>query len=167
VNNFSGSIWHAVLVLLPLWITVFFIARSSLKKGHFYFFDPKHGQGLNDAGDFEPHCKRYQDIAKLTITLSAAAIAFLISIQISDKSPSTFAQKVVHVTPIVVGFFGTCIALMITFMVLQTYWYEQYSHSSTHSTYVRWKYALIVSFGWTGLLAFVLGFAWLAHNLFK
>ena len=39
-------------------------------------------------------------------------------------------------------------------------------HSADHSTYKRWKYAFSTSLGWTGLLSFVLGFLWLARNLF-
>jgi hypothetical protein len=31
----------------------------------------------------------------------------------------------------------------------------------------RWKYATFTSFGWFGLLALVVGFLWLACNLFK
>jgi len=56
----------------------FRIPAFSLKKGHYYFFDPKHNVAprLRDADDYEPHSKRHQDLAKLAIALSAAAIAF-------------------------------------------------------------------------------------------
>ena len=87
------------------------------------FFDPKHNVDprLKDAGDYEPHSKRYQELAKLAITLSAAAIAFLISIVASDKPVApAFALKVQLVAPIVCGFFGSSIALLVLFMVLQS-----------------------------------------------
>jgi hypothetical protein len=169
-NPFNGSIWHALWVLSPLGIVVYLVCFFSLHKGSHYFFDPKHNVDarLKDAGDYEPHSKRYQDLAKLAITLSGAAIGFLISILASDKPiASAFAQKVQFVAPIVSGFFGSCIALLVLFMVLQSVWYEQYCHSPDHSAYKRWKYALSTSLGWTGLLAFVLGFLWLARNLFR
>jgi len=122
----------------------------------------------SDAGDYESHSKRYQDLAKLAITLSAAAIAFLISIIASDQPVApAFAQRAQAAAPIVFGFFGSCIAFLVIFMVLQAVWYEQYCHSPDHSTYKRWKYALSTSIGWTGLLSFVLGFLWLARNLFQ
>ena len=70
-----------------------------------------------------------------------------------------------RVAPIVLGFFGTSIASLIMFMVLQSYFYEQYCHSPDHSTYTRWKYALSTTLGWTGLIALILGFGWLARNL--
>jgi hypothetical protein len=169
-KDFNSSIWHAFVVLLPIGGAVYLRVFFSLKKGHWYLFDPQHNtdQKLKDAGDFEPHARRYQDLAKLAITLSAGVIAFLINILANDKVPaSAFVEKVESVAPIVVGFFGSCIALLILFMVFQAVHYEEYCHSPDHDTYKRWKYALNVSLGWAGLFSFVLGFAWLARNLFN
>jgi hypothetical protein len=169
-SAFNSSIWHALWVLSPLGVAVFVLCYFSLQRGSHYFFDPKHNidPRLKDAGDYEPHSKRYQELAKLAITLSAAAIAFLVSIVTSDKPVApVFSLRVQLVAPIVCGFFGSCIALLVLFMVLQSVWYEEYCHSPDHSTYKRWKYALSTSLGWTGLLSFVLGFLWLARNLFR
>jgi hypothetical protein len=170
-KDFNSSIWHALWVLLPVWGAVFLWAFFSLKKGYVYFFDPRHNthQNLKDEeGDFEAHSKRYQDLARLAITLSTGVIAFLISILATDKAPaSAFVQKIESVAPIVVGYFGACIALLIVFMVVQTVHYEEYCHSAEHDTYGRWKYALNQSLGWTGLISFVFGFAWLARNIFN
>jgi hypothetical protein len=170
-NNFNGSIWQALVVLLPIAILVYLYFFFSLKKDHWYFFDPKHNDEPElkaEGGDYEPHSKRYQDLAKLAITLSAAAIAFLINVLVGDKPAATvFAQRIQQVAPIEFGFFGCCIACLVFFMVVQSVWYEEYSHSADHSTYKRWKYAASMSLGWTGLLSFVLGFLWLARNLFR
>jgi hypothetical protein len=70
------------------------------------------------------------------------------------------------VAPIVVGYFDACIALLILFMIVRTLHYEEYCHSPNHDTYERWKYALNQSLGWTRLISFILGFAWLARNVF-
>jgi hypothetical protein len=167
---FNESIWHALWVLCPLGVVVFLFAFCSVKKGHHYFFDPEHNvdSRLRDAGEFGPHCQRYQDLSKLAIALSAGAIAFLINTLVSQKLPlSDFSQRVAEVAPIVVGFFGAAIALLILFMTLQSLWYEEYCHSPTHSTYKAWKYALCNSLGWSGLVSFLLGFGWLARNLFN
>lgn len=168
-KGFNGSTWHALWVLLPITGVVFLRGFFSLKKGCSYFFDPKHNidSRLKDAGDFERHSERYQAVAKLVITLSAGAIAFLISTLTNDKSPApAFVQRVEEAAPIVVGYFGASIALLIAFMVVQTVHYEEYCHSPEHDTYNRWKYALNMSLGWTGLISFVLGFTWLARNVF-
>jgi len=158
--------------LLPLGSLIFlwfFIAV--FKKDNHYFFDPKHNadQRLKDEnGTFEPHAKRYQDLAGLIIALSTAGIAFLISILASEKSSAPeFGKTLRAIAPIVIGFFGASTALLISFMLLQTYLYEEYCHSPDHNTYVSWKYALNVTLGWTGLLSFILGFGWLAANLFS
>lgn len=136
-----------------------------------FVFDPKHNGDpklQKEAGDFEPHCKRYQDLSKFAITLSGAAMAFLLSTLASDKpTPPPFTQKVRDASPIVFGFFGCCIAFLVFFMVLQTFWYEEYCHSPDHDTYTRWKYALNNTLAWTGLVSFALGFLWLAPNLFR
>jgi hypothetical protein len=167
-ENFNGSIWNAPLVLLPIGAVVSLISFYKVKPGHHYFFDPKHNcNRLEDAGDFGPHCQRYQDLSKLAIALSAGAIAFLINTLVDEKSPtSELTQRVAKVAPIIMGYFGSAIALLIIFMLLQTLWYEEYSHSPTHSTYKAWKYALCNSLGFSGLISFLLGFGWLAVNLF-
>jgi hypothetical protein len=169
LKGFNQSIWHSAEVLLPIACVVFLSAFLSLKKGSWYFFDPQHNTDpkLKDGGDFGPHSSRYQDLAKLAITLSAGAVAFLITILATDKCPlPTFVQKVEAVAPIVAGYFGLTIALLLGFMIAQTVCYEQYCHSPNHDTYNRWKYALNMSLGWTGFISFVLGFGWLACNLF-
>jgi hypothetical protein len=170
-KDFNRSIWHAFWVLLPVWCAVFLRTFFRLKKGYVYYFDPKHNldQRLKDEGvDYEAHSKRYQDLAKLAITLSVGVIAFVINILATDKVPvSAFVQKIDSVAPIVVGYFGACIAFLVLFIVLQAIHYEEYSHSANHNTYHRWKYALNLSLGWTGLISFILGFVWLARNVFN
>jgi hypothetical protein len=70
------------------------------------------------------------------------------------------------VAPIVCGFFGASIALLVAFMILQAIWYEQYCRSPEHDSYKGWKYAFSISLALVGLIAFALGFLWLAANLF-
>ncbi len=168
LNGFNASIWHALWLVLPLGIGIYFYFFLTLSHSS-YFFDPKHngGEGFKNAGDFEPHSKRYQELSKLTITLSAAAIAFIIGVLINDKLLSPFGQKLNSAAPVVVGFFGCCIALLLSFMLFQTVWYEEYCHSAGHETYTRGKYALSYAFAVTGLFSFIIGFIWLAANLFK
>jgi hypothetical protein len=169
ITGFNGSIWNALWVALPIALIVFGVTFCTVKKGWFYFFDPKHNKDprLKDAGEFGPHMQRYQDLSKLVIALSAGAIAFLINTLVGEKSPvSEFAQKLAECAPIVVGYFGIAIAFLVAFMVCQNVWYEEYSHSAEHNTYKAWKYAISMSLGYAGLISFVLGFGWLAANAF-
>src|SRR5690348_1372315 len=132
-QNFSSSIWHALCIMLPLGSLIFLWCFYGIfNQGNHYFFDPRHNadQRLKDEnGTFEPHAKRYQDLARLIIALSTAAIAFLISILAKgESSDHGFAQTIRAAAPIVIGFFGACTALLIFFILLQTYFYEEYCH---------------------------------------
>jgi hypothetical protein len=134
----------------------------------YYFFDAKHKTGDPDSGDFGPHLQRYTDLAKLAITLSAGAIAFLINTLVNQKPPVTvFVQKVEDVAPIVMGFFGASIGLLIIFLLVVTFAYEQYCHDKDHKFYKSWMYATVVSLGFSGALAFGMAFGWLAFSLFS
>jgi hypothetical protein len=163
--------WHALYIIFPIAIIVYLLNLWSLGKADHYFFDPKHNNDprLKAAGgDFEPHSKRYQDLAKLAITLSAAALAFLVSVTFSEKPTNpAFAVRIQAVAPIIAGFFGSTIALLVAFMLFQALNYEADCHSGDHSTYKPWRYALSLALGFTGLVAFVLGFLWLAHSVFR
>jgi len=168
--GFNRSVWHALWVMLPAAGAIYLWAFFSLKIDHFYYFDPKHNTSppVKDAGDFEAHSQRYQDLAKLAITLSAAVVAFLINTLANEKQPiAPIISRIEWSSPIVVGFFGFSVANLVGFMVAQSVFYEEYCHSSKHDSYVRWKYATSQCLGWTGLLAFVVGFGWLAANLFS
>src|SRR5690348_17444474 len=66
----------------------------------------------------------------LIIALSTAAIAFLISILAKgESSDHGFAQTIRAAAPIVIGFFGACTALLIFFILLQTYFRSE-EHTS-------------------------------------
>ncbi|MGA2967207.1 MAG: hypothetical protein ABSD64_13430 [Terriglobales bacterium] len=170
-GTFNGSVWHAFWVLFLLWLLIYFLVLYSLPKGLHYLFDPKHNLDRRlrqEAGSYEPHIARYQDLSKIIITLSAASIAFLVNTLTNDKpAPSAFSLRIQTVAPIVIGFFGFSIAMLVAFAVIQSICYEAYCHSADHCTYKRWKYALNMSLGFTGLLSFAIGFVWLAHNLFN
>lgn len=130
LQAFSGSIWHAFYLLIPFAILTY-LSLLVYFKGDWYFFDPKDNVSpkLKDAGTFEPHCKRYHDLSKFAITLSGAAMAFLVSTIASEKpAQPEFAERVRSIAPIAFGFFGCCIAFLVLFMVLQTFWYEEYCH---------------------------------------
>jgi hypothetical protein len=169
-KGFNQSVWNALWILALPSVAVFLFAFFSLKKGFYYFFDPKHNSSPNlqlERGEFGPHSQRYNDLARLLIALSAGIIASLVNMLANEKDPpSRILNAIAATAPIIVGFFGLSMAMLILFMSLQAFWYEEYCHSPNHNTYVRWKYALCTSLGWTGLLAFAVGVIWFAQNLF-
>jgi hypothetical protein len=165
--GFNRSVWHAFW-LLPVSCLIYFVALWSVREHPSYAFDAKYKKDPPvDAGDFEPHSRRYQDLAKLVITLSTGVVAFLINSLANEKLPiSPIVSKIEWSAPVIVGFFGLSIASLIGFMVSQTFWYEEYCHSTNRNSYLRWKYAACASLGWNGLLAFILGVGWLAASIF-
>ena len=150
---------------------VWILVKAVRYKSWFHLFDPKHNLNAllqKEGGEFGPHWTHYEGLAKLSITLSAGALAFLINIMVNQKPPfSVLAQKTAEVAPIVVGFFGTAIFLLIAFLLWMTYCYEEYCHSPNHDTYRAWKYCITQTLGIIGFLSFLLGFGWLGVNLFS
>ena len=165
----NSYLWSAPAILSAPGFLLFLYLYLTMNRHH-YFFDPKHNSCTilqKENGDFEPHSKRYNDLAKLLITLSAGVIAFLVNTLANEKKDSPPILSAIHSTaPIVVGFFGSSIALLILFLLTQAAWYEAYCHSAHHDTYTRWKYASCNTFAYTGLLAFILGVIWFAQNIF-
>lgn len=152
---------------------MFILAFRSIvqeKEGHFYFFDPKHNHDealQRERGEFGPHSQRYNDLAKLIVALSGDVIAFLVNALASAGAhPTDMTEAIRASAPILVGYFGFSIALLILFMALQAYWYEEYCSTANHNSYTRWKYATCVTLGWTGLVSFGVGVLWLGASLF-
>jgi hypothetical protein len=166
--GFNHHVLDGVLVSTVLFIAIYMLSLSRLKD-KYYYFDPKHNQDdrLKDAGDFSPHFQRYCDLAKLMITLSVAAMAFLFNGVASPKPVNEFSARITDVAPIVVGLFGSATACLMAFIFCETNFYEVYCHTPDHSSYTRWKYALCITFAITGCGAFLLGFLWLAINTFS
>ena len=167
LSGFNRSAWHALWVLVPVSGLIYRHFWRAMKGNDYYYFSPKHFTKQEADGDFAQHSQRYQDLARLIITLSAGAVAFLVNTLANEKEPiPTVTKKIEWSAPIVVGFFGSSIGLLIVFIGVQTLWYEQYCHRPKHDSYVPWKYAMSNALGVSGLLAFILGFIWLAANVF-
>jgi len=133
------------------------------------------------AGAFEPHIKRYQELARLVLTLATASAAFLINLIVSPPekhAPSDTAAKLLGAAPQAILFLCATAFFLLLFMTLLNFFYENYSHfhclPETHADkkrgageYRRWKYSLVLSLGYSGLLAFFGAYAWLARSLFR
>jgi hypothetical protein len=170
MSRFSSSIWNVFWILgVPGIVMAGWVFWSAWRKRQwYYFFDAKHNRDFPaDAGNFKRHWKNYEGLAKLCITLSAGAIAFLISLLANQsKASNGFAETVSQVAPLVIGFFGASIFLLISFLLWMGYCYEEYSHSNMHDTYRAWKYALTQSLGFMGFIGFLLGFIWFGSYVF-
>lgn len=169
---FNHHLWGAgiVLILFLIAAVVYVLYQFKGKTDWYHFFDSRHNPDLvlqAEGGTFEPHWSHYEGIAKLSITLSTAAIAFIINALVNDATAkSNVGLRLLDVAPIVIGFFGSSIFLLICFLAWMAYCYEDYCHKSGRDSYRAWKYATTVSLGLNGFLAFIFAFGWLGVNLF-
>jgi len=143
----------------------YLLGRYNLRGAASYHFDPG-----GESGKFESHSGRYQDIAKLVITLATASAAFIFNflINISPKStergPYSFYLE--NASKVSIGSFGLSVLCLIVFMIWQTYWYENYSVPGNKDAYTAHRYAISLAFGFSGLFWFLAGYGWRAWSLF-
>jgi len=165
-------LWSAGIVLIPFLLAAFLYVLNQFKgkSDWYYFFDPRHNIDpilQAEGGTFGTHWSHYEGIAKLSITLSTGAIAFMINALVNDATAkSNVGQRLLDVAPIVIGLFGSSIFLLVCFLAWMAYCYEDYCHKPLHNSYRAWKYATTVSIGLNGFLAFIFAFVWLGVNLF-
>jgi len=164
---FNGHIWTAPALLFVFAIPIYRKAFLSLKKDVGYAFDACKTEYPPDdsRGTFKDHYDRYSDLAKLLVTLSGAVIAFMINLLAGEKRNS-FVNKLDPSGHVIIGFFGSAMALLVAFMGCMAYWYEEYCHDQNFNSYKRAKYAFVITSGVLGLIAFVLGIIWLSAILF-
>lgn len=171
--TFNHHLWSAGFVLIPFLVTAFVYVFYQFKgkTDWYYFFDSRDNNDpvlQAEAGTFETHWSHYEGIAKLSITLSSGAIAFIINVLVNDATlKSSVGQRLLDVAPIVIGYFGSSIFLLLLFLAWMAYWYEDYCHKARHDSYRAWMHATTVSLGLSGFLAFIFAFGWLSENLFR
>ena len=154
------------IVSAAVFVPVFLVITFTGPKGH--LMDPG-----DKVGSFEPHIKRYLDLARLVLTLAAASIAFLFNLIVTRTTPIS-REYLLSVPPRAVLYLCATILFLLLFMTLLTLFYEKYSHfhylprnhsESQCGQYKRWKYALVNACGYTGLALFFVAYLRLALSL--
>jgi hypothetical protein len=159
----AASLFGVIVTFLVL----FFLTWWKLGSGS-YELDP-----LGEDKAFEPHLKRYQDLAKLIITLATASAAFLFSFLVNHGSSSIpenpFARLLVTEAPFAIICLCLSVFLLLSFILLENYIYESYCHTpkAKRDVYKGWVYAIVVSVGWTGFLFFVFAFGYIAFKVLR
>jgi heme/copper-type cytochrome/quinol oxidase subunit 3 len=158
-SPFCSVFIFAVLAYFVFWL----VARMVLGGGA-YNMDP-HGV----PGAFEPHLARYQSIAKLIVTLSAATVAFLFNFLVSRASGTSangYGNALEKACPVAILLLCLSAFCGLVFVLGQTYIYESYCHSRTKDTYTGALYAAQVAFGFSGLTWFIVSYGYIAYKLF-
>jgi len=166
---------HPVVIALGIAVVVFAVAFLICywpRRKKTFDFDVR-----GEFGAFEPHAKRYQDLAKLVLTLATASIAFLVNFLVNLnadlKTRSSYSLRLEATSPWVIAFLCLSAMSLLLFLLFENLFYEDYVHSrytrqpcDSKETYSGARYALNLTFGWTGLLWFFIAYVVLAYKLF-
>src|SRR5664280_1023260 len=112
---------HQLVVTSAIGITLFIVAYLFCylpRRGKTFAFDVS-GQ----YGAFEQHAKRYQELAKLILTLSTASIAFLVNFLV-NLSPDAnkrgiYSFRLENASPGVIGFLYLRRISMLLFLLFE------------------------------------------------
>jgi hypothetical protein len=167
------AVW-AVFTLVPLGLLWLYFYRDFRARfpGCNVSFDPVEAAPLGTRlvpGGFEPHLRRYQDLAKLLLTLGAATIAFLVNFLTSipvDGKRSIYSIRLEKACPSSIALLGLSAACAIIFLLSENYAYETYCHDAQRDTYTPAWYAVNSALGFSGFGFFLFAYAWLAFRIF-
>lgn len=119
-------------------------------------------------GGFEPHLKRYQDLAQLVLTLATATVAFLVNFLTGirvDEKRSIYSLKLEAACPSAVVFLGLSAIFAIAFILRYNTTYERYCHNPQRDTYTTEAYAVNLALGYSTLVWFLFAYGFLAYRL--
>jgi hypothetical protein len=117
---------------------------------------------------FEPHLKRYQDLAQLILTLATATVAFLVNFLAgihSDDKRGPYSIKLENACPSAIAFLALCAFFAISFILSENLAYETYSHSPKRNTYSAKWYAINISLGYSSIIWFLFAYGYIAVRL--
>ena len=115
-----------------------------------------HFDAQGEKGAFEKLLAHYLDVAKFIIGLASGSIVLLVgsaTFHQTGRLPASFASPLYLLALSI--FYG------VVFMTLMILDYENYRHNLQRNTYTRFKYARNQALGWSSLLCFCVGYAWL------
>lgn len=145
---------HGALVGFAISPAIALLVRFTIaREWEEYNLDPK---GV--PGAFEPFLAKYLRISEFIVGLAAGSIVLLVgssALHSNGGSLPTF-----YASPLFV--LGWSVLYGILFMVWLTYHYEEYQHHGKHS---RAAYTASVTIGFSALVCFVVGYAWLIYRV--
>jgi hypothetical protein len=137
--------WSGVVVALFVGIVIFIIVNAKAARVESY-----------DFGDFEKLLGIYLDISKFIVSLAAGGIVLVVG---SSVFSSSFTKRLppAYAAPLFV--LAVCIFYGILFMVTLITDYEEFRNFKT--SYKRARLVRNNTFGYSSLVCFCIGYAWL------
>jgi hypothetical protein len=158
---------------IVLFAAIFLWFRFGLKKISDTFpMDPAQQDAhINQVqGGFEPHLKRYQELAQLVLTLATATVAFLMNFLTGihpEEKRSVYSLRLESASRSAIVFLGLSAIFAIAFILGENLAYETYCHHARRDTYTAQSYALNLALGYSGIACFLFAYAYLAFRLFE
>ena len=119
-------------------------------------------------GGFEPHLKRYQNLAQHVLTLATATVAFLVNFLTGipvDGKRNAYSLRLESACPSAVVFLGLGAIFAIIFILRYNTTYERYCHAPLRNTYTAASYAANLALGYSAFGWFVFAYVFLAYRL--
>lgn len=155
---------------IGVFFVIFGLLRNSLKGSTHFHMDPVEAdESVKEVtGGFEPHLKRYQELAQLILTLATATVAFLVNFLVGirvDEKRSLYSLKLESACPSSIVFLGFSALFAIAFILRENQTYEGYCHAPRRDTYTAGSYATNLALGYSCIIWFLFAYAFLAYRL--
>ncbi len=149
---------------------LFAVLSVSFRKIQSFRMDPaKPDESVKEVvGGFEPHLKRYQDLAQLILTLATATVAFLVNFLVGihpDEKRGPYSIKLEAACPTAITFLALSALFAIAFILSENLAYETYCHEPERNTYIPKWYAVNIALGYSSIIWFFVAYAFLAIRL--
>ncbi len=145
--------FYGVLVGVGLFCVVWIIALCRTRE-ETYEMDP-----LGERAAFEPLLTIYMDIAKFVLGLASASIAAFVGATVVGATKAPSVQPLISSLYSPLCLLGLSILYGAFFMMFMMRDYETYRHNS--KSYTRCKYSKNQALGFSCLVCFGVGYAWL------
>jgi hypothetical protein len=142
-----------LVVSVGAFIVFFIVECFTIPPGSYTFEPPNLGPG-----SFEPTLNRYQRLTEFIVGLATGSIVLLAGTSIfhaDGRLPQLYGPALVLL--------AMSIVWLVLFISCTTFFYEDWKHHP--EIYKHWRYRLIVTFGFSGLVSFALGYLRLGFAL--
>lgn len=159
-----------ILCAFGLFATIFGALWKSFKGVPHFHMDPvRADESVGEVlGGFEPHLKRYQELAQLILTLATATVAFLVNFLVglrADEKRSIYSLRLESACPSGITFLGFSALFAIIFVLRENQTYEGYCHTPMRNTYTPASYAINFALGYSCIIWFFAAYVFLAYRL--
>lgn len=146
--------------------------QAAKSEPEYFLMDPLNAKtGEECAGGFEPHLKRYQNLAQLFLTLATATVAFLVHFLVgigptsNGQARGRYDIRLENASRSSMVFLGLTAVSAILFIVSYSVAYEEYCQDKERKTYTLKWYAINLSLACSCIFWFFFAYGFLAWKV--